>query len=300
MPSEYSPNLRIELIQSGEQSGTWGVTTNINLGDLIEAAISGYISVAITSSKQALIALDGAPDQARNMVVNLTTTTGANFEVYIPPADKFYVIRNSSADYSATVYCSSILGNTTAAGVGLTIPPLSTTIIFSDGANVYSALNYLAGNAATATAAQTAVNAINAINADNLTGSGTISSATTGTTQAENTATGAIATTAFVDRLRSLSTPTTGASGTLVVADRGALVQATGGITVPASVFAAQDVVTIYNNSAGSISITAGSGLTLRQAGSAVTGSRTLAGRGLATVVFISPTEAVASGSGLT
>jgi hypothetical protein len=84
------------------------------------------------------------------------------------------------------------------------------------------------------------------------------------------------------------------------VADRGSLVQATGSITVPASVFTARDVVTIYNNSAGSISILSGAGLTLRQVGTANTGTRTLAQRGLATVVFVSATEAVISGGGLT
>jgi hypothetical protein len=142
MPSTYSPNLRIELIATGEQSGTWGSTTNTNLGTLIEDAISGYVSVSVTSSDQALTAINGVPDQSRNMVINLTTTTGANFNVYIPPVEKFYVIRNSSA-YNATIYCSTALGNTTPAGTGVTVIANSTTIIFSDVINVVTALNYL-------------------------------------------------------------------------------------------------------------------------------------------------------------
>jgi hypothetical protein len=141
MPSTYSPNLRIELIATGEQSGTWGSTTNTNLGTLIEDAISGYVSVSVTSSDQALTATNGVPDQSRNMVVNLTTTTGADFNVYIPPAEKYYVIRNSSA-HNATIYCSTSLGNTTPAGAGVTIAANSTTIIFSDVTNVFTALNY--------------------------------------------------------------------------------------------------------------------------------------------------------------
>lgn len=141
MPSTYSPNLRIELIANGEQSGTWGTTTNTNLGTLVEDAIAGYVSVSITSANQALTALNGAADQSRNMVIDLTTTTGANFNVYIPPADKFYVIRNSSA-YDATIYCSTILGNTTAAGTGVTVPAGRETLIFSDGTNVAFAIDY--------------------------------------------------------------------------------------------------------------------------------------------------------------
>jgi len=140
MPSTYSPSLRIELIANGEQSGTWGSTTNVNLGTLIESAISGYVSVSITSANQALTALDGAADQSRNMVVNLTTTTSAAFNVYIPNAEKVYIIRNSSA-YDATIYCSTSIGNTTAAGAGASVPAGRTTLIFADGTDVVSGCN---------------------------------------------------------------------------------------------------------------------------------------------------------------
>ncbi len=138
MPSTYSPDLRIELIANGEQSGTWGTTTNVNLGTLIEDAIAGYVSVSITSANQALTANNGTADQARNMVVNLTTTTAANFNVYVPPVNKFYVIRNSSA-YEATIFCSTVIGNTTAAGTGAIIPAGAIFAVFSDGVNVVQA-----------------------------------------------------------------------------------------------------------------------------------------------------------------
>lgn len=145
MPSTYSPNLRIELIGTGEQAGTWGTTTNTNLGTLIEDAIAGYVSVSVTSADQALTALNGAADQSRNMTINLTTTTTANFNVYIPPAEKFYVIRNTTA-YTATIYCSTVLGNTTAAGAGVTVLANTTTVIFSDATNVREAINSFPGN----------------------------------------------------------------------------------------------------------------------------------------------------------
>jgi hypothetical protein len=76
MASTYSPNLRVELIGTGDQAGTWGSTTNNNLGTLLENAVSGYVSVSVTSANQALTALNGANDQARNAVLALTTTTG--------------------------------------------------------------------------------------------------------------------------------------------------------------------------------------------------------------------------------
>jgi hypothetical protein len=132
--STYSPSLRIELITTGDQAGVWGTTTNTNLGTLIESAIAGYTSVSITSANQALTALNGVADQSRNMTIALTTTTTANFNVYAPPAEKTYVIQNASS-YTATIYNSTVLGNTTAAGLGVAIPAGKTVTIWSDGTN---------------------------------------------------------------------------------------------------------------------------------------------------------------------
>ena len=134
MSSTFSPDLRIELIGAGEQPGVWGTTTNTNLGTLIEDAIAGYISVSVTSANQAFTANNGAADQARNATIALTTTTGAAFAVYAPPAAKQYVIYNTSA-YAATVYNSTVLGNTTAAGLGVTVAAGKKLAIFSDGTN---------------------------------------------------------------------------------------------------------------------------------------------------------------------
>lgn len=132
--STYSPSLRIELITTGDQAGVWGNTTNTNLGTLIESAIAGYTSVSVTTANQALTALDGLADESRNMVLALTTTTTAAFAVYAPPAEKTYVIYNASA-YAATIYNSTILGNTTAAGTGVVVPAGRTMTIWSDGTN---------------------------------------------------------------------------------------------------------------------------------------------------------------------
>lgn len=136
MSSTYSPSLRIELIGAGEQAGTWNTTTNTNLGTLIESAIAGYVAVSVTSANQALVALDGAADQARNAVIAVSTTTGANFAVYAPPQEKQYTIWNNSP-YTATIYNSTVLGNTTAAGTGITVPANKITAVWSDGVNFY-------------------------------------------------------------------------------------------------------------------------------------------------------------------
>lgn len=132
--STYSPSLRIELIGTGDQAGTWGNTTNTNLGTLIESAVAGYVSVSVTSANQALTALNGAADEARNQSIALTTTTGANFAVYAPPAEKTYVIYNASP-YTATIYNSTVIGNTTAAGTGVAIPANKTMTVWTEGTN---------------------------------------------------------------------------------------------------------------------------------------------------------------------
>lgn len=134
MPSTFSPSLRIELIGAGEQAGTWNTTTNTNLGTLIEDAIAGYETVSVILANQALVYADGAADQARNAVLRLTTTTGAPFNIYAPPASKQYTIFNDSI-HAATIFNSSVLGNTTAAGTGVTIPAGRTLIVYSDGTN---------------------------------------------------------------------------------------------------------------------------------------------------------------------
>lgn len=140
--STYSPSLRIELISTGDQAGTWGNTTNTNLGTLIESAIAGYTPVSITSANQALTALNGAADQSRNMTLALTTTTTANFNVFAPPAEKTYVIYNASA-YTATIYNSTALGNTIIAGAGVAIPAGKTVTVWSDGTNFAFQNNHL-------------------------------------------------------------------------------------------------------------------------------------------------------------
>jgi hypothetical protein len=131
MASTFSPNLRIELIGAGEQAGTWGTTTNTNLGTLIEDAIAGYVSVTINSANQALTAANGSADQSRNAIIELVSASSA-FAVYAPPESKLYTIFNNTS-HTATIYNSTALGNTTAAGAGVAIPAGKTMTVWSDG-----------------------------------------------------------------------------------------------------------------------------------------------------------------------
>ena len=133
----YSPDLRIELIATGAQVGTWGITTNTNLGTIIEDAISGYVTVSVTSANQAFTVSDGALDEARNAMIRLTTTTTAAFSVYAPPSSKQYIVWNNSG-YTATIYNSTVRGNTTAAGTGVAIADGDRVVVFTNGTNFYA------------------------------------------------------------------------------------------------------------------------------------------------------------------
>jgi hypothetical protein len=89
------------------------------------------------------------------------------------------------------------------------------------------------------------------------------------------------------------------ANYTLVAGDTGKLISASSGtITVPQNVFSAGEIVTLYNNNSASRTIAQGFGVTMYWAGGA-TGNRTLAGRGIATVVCVASNTFVISGQGL-
>jgi hypothetical protein len=141
MSSTYSSSLRVELIGSGDQAGTWGTTTDNNFAYIFDTAIAGYQTVSITSASQALTYVNGPTastslNQSVYAMLRLTTTTVAAFSVYAPPVSKTYIIYNNSG-YTATVYNSTVIGNTTAAGLGIAIANGDKVLIWSDGTNFY-------------------------------------------------------------------------------------------------------------------------------------------------------------------
>lgn len=145
MPSTYSPDLRIELIANGEQSGYWGTTTNNNLGTLIEESIAKTVSVTLTSTKLWLTATNGASDEARcaAAVISVDGTITANFTAYIPPVPKLYVIKNSSAYTMTLRNANAVNSSTSAGGATVVITTGKTVVVRSDGTNCYSQFDYV-------------------------------------------------------------------------------------------------------------------------------------------------------------
>ena len=136
MASTYSNSLRLELIATGEQAGTWGSTTNRNMGTLLEQAISGYEVITI-SGDTTLTTNNGQTDQSRNMVLDVQGTIGTTANIYIPAQEKLYVVKNG------TTGGQSIAVRTTGpTGTSVTIPNGKTTILYGTGSNVYTALTF--------------------------------------------------------------------------------------------------------------------------------------------------------------
>jgi len=136
MASTYS-NLKIELIGTGEQVGTWGATTNTNLGTALEEAIVGSADVAFSSSDVTLTLTNTNGSQAaRHIRLNLTGTSGGARQLILGSGcqiDKPYIINNGLAD-AVTVKNTS--------GTGVVVPAGKSMWVFNNGTNVVEVQNF--------------------------------------------------------------------------------------------------------------------------------------------------------------
>lgn len=146
MASTYSP-LKIELIATGEQSSTWGITTNNNLGTALGEAITGSADVDFSSAADVTVTLtdtNGA-QTARNLRLNITESgagigyvgnliLGSGCQI-----EKLYLINNTST-------AAKTIKNT--AGTGISVPAGKSMFVYNNGTNVVDAVNYFSGTVA--------------------------------------------------------------------------------------------------------------------------------------------------------
>jgi len=131
MASSYS-DLKIELINTGEQSGSWGTTTNTNLGTAIEEAIVGTVDVAFSSGQVTLtLSNSNATQSARHLRLNLTGTSGGAQNLVVPAIQKNYLVNNGTDD-TITVKTPS--------GSGIGVPSGKTMWVYNNGTNVVDAV----------------------------------------------------------------------------------------------------------------------------------------------------------------
>ena len=147
MASSYSSDLKLELMVTGENAGTWGDKTNTNL-NLVQQAIAGFEQVTLSSGGTlALVMSDGALSNARNLVIKFATiTAGASTICTIPDSiEKFYI-------FDATGLTNpSNLTIKTASGTGFTLDQAKIYAAYSDGTNLNEiSLDTLGGTVAAA------------------------------------------------------------------------------------------------------------------------------------------------------
>jgi hypothetical protein len=363
MASTYS-QYKLELIGTGEQAGTWGTTTNNNFGSAtpgtyqgFEQAIGGKATIDLSAGGTIALTLtnSNAAQNARALFFDLGGSPSGAVTLQVPAIQKSYIVKNGSGQ-TVTVEISG--------GTGVAVPNGSTTVVYADGTNVVTGLNYTPaltlGAALPIASGGTGITAFGTGVAtalgQNVTGSGGIALATSPTfvtpvlgTPTSGTLTNAtglpistgvsglgtnVATAlavnvgssgAVVTNGGALGTPSSGTlssctvdgtnavgfknipqSGsakttayTLATGDVGKFIEvgASGSITIPDSTFAAGDVISIFNNTSGDITITCTITTAYIAGVDTDEAAVDLATRGICTILFISGTVCVISGN---
>ena len=138
MASTWS-SLKFELIGTGEQAGTWGTTTNANLGDAIEQAIGGKADITMSTTSETLTLTDTtALQDARALYLNLSGTPGGAATLNVPAVEKSYIVKNGT-DQIVTV---KVTGQT-----GVAVSVGATMMLYDNGTDVVNAITNLPSGA---------------------------------------------------------------------------------------------------------------------------------------------------------
>jgi hypothetical protein len=131
MASTYS-NLKIQLMATGENSGTWGNVTNANLGTAIEQALVETATVTFSSANVTLTLSDSNSAQdARALRLNLAGTTAGARDLIVPAIQKPYIVNNGTAD----IITVKVSGQT-----GVAVPAGRSYLLYNNGTDVVNAL----------------------------------------------------------------------------------------------------------------------------------------------------------------
>ena len=321
MASTYS-DLKIELIATGEQTGTWGTSTNNNFSVAVSEAITGSADVAFSSADVTVTLVDTSSAQtARNLRLNLTGTSGGARQLILGSGcqiEKLYLINNGLAD-AVTVKNTS--------GTGIAVPAGKSMFVFNNGTNVVDATTYLTSlTLGTALPVASGGTGLTSLGTGVATWLGTPSSSNLASAVTDETGSGALVFATSPSLVTPvLGTPSRGNLGsctadgtnavgyrnvpqsgsdkttsyTLVAGDVGKFigVGTSGSITIPNSIFAAGDAISLFNNTTGNITITCTITTAYIAGTDADKATMTLATRGVATLLFISGTVVVVTGN---
>lgn len=130
--------LKFKLITTGDETGTWGDTTNANLGTAIEQAITGTTDVTFADADVTLVLTDTTGlQQGRALRLNLVGITSTSRTLYVPAIQKFYIVSNTLTD-------NIVVRNPTGSEY-YTVPTGTTAMIFSTGTGIKDAISFFSG-----------------------------------------------------------------------------------------------------------------------------------------------------------
>jgi hypothetical protein len=137
MPSSYSTDLKLELMVTGENAGTWGDITNTNL-NILQQAIAGYDSVALNATTGATLSFsNGILSNGKNAVLNLTGSLTSSVNVVIPDGvEKTYTVKNATTGSFAVTFKT-----TSGTGATWSTTDKGTKLLYSDGTNIVDVLS---------------------------------------------------------------------------------------------------------------------------------------------------------------
>lgn len=273
MASSFTTNKVIEKPGNGDYVDTWNVPLNSDM-DIVDQAFGGTTALNATGGSATLTST-----QYRSLFLEISGAISASV-VYTIPSGKAgqWIVYNNTTDSSGGPWTITIASG--GGGTSFVVPRNTRMHIVCDGTNVRK-LAYLYEDGSGNLLIDNSILA-----GGNIVAAGSVTAGTTVSDTAGN--------------VREVPVNAQTSSYTLQASDSGKYISiTTGGVIVPASIFTSNQVVSIYNNSGSSQSISAGGGVTLRLVGTTTTGTRTLSNYGLATILCVGSNQFVVTGGGI-
>ena len=136
MASSFSSDLKLELMATGENAGTWGDKTNTNL-NLVQQAVAGFEAIDVASADVTLAMTDATISNARNATLKFTGTLAANRTVTLPDSiEKVFNVEDGTA------HAGNTLTFKTASGTGVLLCEGNCYVVYSDGTNIVKTNEY--------------------------------------------------------------------------------------------------------------------------------------------------------------
>jgi len=290
--TSFSPLLGLALPTTGDLQGTWGTTVNDAITGLLDSAVAGTTTLS-ANADVTLTTTNGAANQARSAIILWTASNGATTRNITAPAQsKAYLVINSGTGSIVLRGSGPTTGVTVASGTRALIAWNGSDFVTLASGSTFSELITVTGTAATAGGIALAEDTDNGVNTATVKAPAAITSNYTMTLPQTDGAT-----------LGYLNIPQSGAAKTisysLAATDVGKVIEvgSGGSIIVPDATFAIGDVVIIFNNTSGSITMT----MTITNAYIAGTDTDeatiSVATRGVANILFVTGTTCVVTGN---